>query len=98
MVARDLSASYRRRAIAADLESAVWDSNSGLVAKLTAAFTVSSVAWATSTAAISNCYYITQFRRIDSGKGLGIHDSPSLFEALPGPSKQPSSEGESAHL
>ena len=31
---------------------------------------------------------ITQFRRIDSDKGLGMmpHDPPSLFEALPGPS------------
>ena len=40
------------------------------------------------TAAIGNCHCITQFRRIDSDKCLGImlHDSPSLFEALPGPS------------
>src|SRR3984893_9286241 len=44
------------------------------------------------TAAIGNCHCITQFRRIDSDKCLGMmpHDSPSLFEALPGPSGSPS--------
>src|SRR4029077_21147087 len=38
------------------------------------------------TVAISNRHCITQFRRIDSDKCLGMmpHDSPSLFEALPG--------------
>src|SRR5262245_39656896 len=40
------------------------------------------------TAAIGNCHCMTRFGRIDSDEGFGMmsHDSPSLFEALPGPS------------
>ena len=44
------------------------------------------------TAAFGNCHCITRFRRIDSDEGFAMmpHDSPSMYEALPGPSGQPS--------
>ena len=39
-------------------------------------------------AAFSNRYCITQFRGVDSDESFAMmpHDSPSLYEALPGPS------------
>jgi hypothetical protein len=44
------------------------------------------------TAGFSDCNRIPQLRRIDADEGFAMmsHDSPSLFEALPGLPGQPS--------